>query len=459
MINNFDFSKEYKCSPTIICGGFTKLMYIVAYENEINDAKNIIISEVNNNDLNYINQKNDLGWNALMIACRYSNLYNNFDTIQLLLNNGADINSQNNDGWTALMWASHFSVYAKNINAIKLLLDQKVNIDLQNKEGYTALMIACRYSNTNSDVDIVELLLNHGSNVNAQCNNGWTALMISCKYSYTESNIETIKILLSHNANTNFQNDYGWSALMIVSRYSGIDGDISIIKLLLDYGANVNTQCNNGWTALMFVSRYFRNNKFEIAKLFIDNGTNINLQNKNGQTVLLIECRYNNRCDNIEFIKLLLDNGANINHQCNNNETALIIAAKQHYLKIVNFLLDNHADYSIVDNSRKIFINYLYGQQSISCLKIINDIEYTKKCKKYIHQQLFHKVNEFMYRPDNIRHKLINAKFKLFTDAKINNFNFIDIINNLKLFYYFSIHDIESFQIRINELELMHLDK
>nr|URM62233.1 ankyrin repeat domain containing protein [Mimivirus sp.] len=278
-------------------------MYLMTRNNKTNDAKNIIIDEINNNDLNYINQKNNLGWNALMIACGCSIFYDNFDIIQLLLNSGADINSQNNDGWTALM-------------------------------------IICRYQ---------------------------------------------------------------------------IYGYANIIKLLLDHKANVNIQCNNGWTALMFVSRYFCRNKLKMVKLLIDNGANINIQNKNGRTVLLIECQYNNKCDNIEFVKLLLDNGANINHQCNNNETALIIAAKQHYLKMVNFLLDNHADYSIVDNSRKIFINYLYGQQSINCLKIINDIEYTKKCKKYIHQQLFHIVNEFMYRPDNIRHKLINAKFKLFT--------------------------------------------
>ncbi|ANB50614.1 putative ankyrin repeat protein [Powai lake megavirus] len=344
---NFNSKKKYYCCPTIKCGDFTKLMYLMTRDNKTNDAKNIIIDEINNNDLSYINQKNNLGWNALMIACGCSSFYDNFDIIQLLLNSGADINSQNND-------------------------------------GLTALMIVCIYK---------------------------------------------------------------------------IYGCTNIIKLLLEYGANVNTQCNNGWTALMFVSRYFRRNKLKMVELLIDNGANIDIQNKNGQTVLLIECRYNNRCDNIEFIKLLLDYGANINHKCNNNETALIVAAKQHYLKIVKFLLDNHADYSIVDYSRKIFINYLYGQQSISCLKIINDIEYTKKCKKYIHQQLFQVVNEFLYRPNNFRHKLINAKLKLFTNTKINNFNITSIISDLKLFHYFSIYDIESFQIRINELELMHLDK
>ena len=76
---------------------------------------------------NDINQKNSIGWTALMIACLSARLSNNYSwvsspshqIVSLILTSDANVNIQNNDGNTSMIIAS----CCPNINIIKLLLD------------------------------------------------------------------------------------------------------------------------------------------------------------------------------------------------------------------------------------------------------------------------------------------------------------------------------------------------
>ena len=157
MFNNYSFDTEYPCSPVTSSKGFTKLMYLV-----INQK--VILKE----DLEKleINEKNEKGWIALMIAY----IINFTKYISLIINQKV--------------------ILKEDLEKLKSEINEK------NEEGWTALMIACRNSNTKSSVETVRLLLDRGAKIDMQDNNGWTALMMAAKNSHTDSNIETVRLLL-----------------------------------------------------------------------------------------------------------------------------------------------------------------------------------------------------------------------------------------------------------------------
>ena len=57
-----------------------------------------------------VNLKNEDGWTPLMVASTNSNFTSTVETVELLLESGADPNLQNDKGFTALMYASKFSI-------------------------------------------------------------------------------------------------------------------------------------------------------------------------------------------------------------------------------------------------------------------------------------------------------------------------------------------------------------
>ena len=73
-----------------------------------------------------------------------------YNTVKLLLDNGADVNMKNKYGITALMYA----VYREDYNTVKLLLDNGADVNMKNKYGRTALDYAKEYERT----EIIELL-------------------------------------------------------------------------------------------------------------------------------------------------------------------------------------------------------------------------------------------------------------------------------------------------------------
>ena len=73
-----------------------------------------------------------------------------------------DVNMKDNDGKTALMYA----VGREDYNTVKLLLDNGADVNMQNKYGRTALM----YAVGREDYNTVKLLLDNGADVNMENN-------------------------------------------------------------------------------------------------------------------------------------------------------------------------------------------------------------------------------------------------------------------------------------------------
>ena len=157
-----------------------------------------------------INEKNEHGFTPLMLACRNVNTCSNIETIQILLNNGADVNLQDNDGDTALMHSSgqEPKLTSINVSVVKLLLQHKTNPNLVDISGRTSLLyMSGRPGNFN--YEIAKLLLEHGADPNIQENFGATPLQFATNYSWDDTMIETVKLLLKYKADVNLTDKQG----------------------------------------------------------------------------------------------------------------------------------------------------------------------------------------------------------------------------------------------------------
>ena len=114
------------------------------------------------------------------------------ETVNTLLNQGADIEEKTNMVYTPLGAAA---VNGKS-DIVKLLLDRGADVNGKNSQGWTALYFAA-YEN---HVDIIKLLIERGASVNqVSKNNLVSALDIAITRGYPES----VQILLENGADVN----------------------------------------------------------------------------------------------------------------------------------------------------------------------------------------------------------------------------------------------------------------
>ena len=122
-----------------------------------------------------INSKNNNGITSLMAACNQ----NNKETVELLIERGANVNDNEKDGWPPLMLASENG----HTEIAKLLIDRGANVNKREEDKWTSLMIASQ----NGHAETLKLLIDEGANVNDKNNNGWTALMVASQKGHTET--------------------------------------------------------------------------------------------------------------------------------------------------------------------------------------------------------------------------------------------------------------------------------
>ena len=96
------------------------------------------------------------------------------DTVELLLEKGADPETSNIAGQNALMAATEF----KHVDIVDLLLSEtQISIESKNVDGETALL----YAALTGDVEMVECLCEFGANVNAESYGKESPLKRACR--------------------------------------------------------------------------------------------------------------------------------------------------------------------------------------------------------------------------------------------------------------------------------------
>lgn len=252
------------------------------------------------------------------------------DTVQALLDKGADVNVKGRYDMTALTYA----VRKGYIGIVQALLDKGADTNTRNKDGFTPLMIAAhRGHNT-----IVEKLLNAGAEINAKDNSGWTALMSAAMKGHTSS----VQALLEKNAEVNAKDDKNQTALMLATE----KGHTLVVKALLDKGAEVNVKNSNEFTALMLAAEKGYQG---IVQALLDKGAALNAKSKKEFTPLIFAAGEGHSA----IVQDLLNAGADVNEKQKYGFTSLMLAAYKGHPTTVDVLINNGADVNVKNNEER----------------------------------------------------------------------------------------------------------
>lgn len=228
----------------------------------INFMQQLVLQTITYPELNkfivyYRDVINDVS--ILHAACKNSTL----ETVQELLNNGADVNIGMP---TVLMTACN----AKNIPLIELLLNNGADVHLRSSHGNAVLTTAT--FDTPQSLMILELLLIHGADINAVNNKGNSAFMLNCKYTNNHGScLEAVKMLYDNGADIHIKNKKGENALMIACKNSGLNSNIETVQFLLEHGTNIHDKNYRGQSLLM-VSFLSKNCSISTIKLLLELG-------------------------------------------------------------------------------------------------------------------------------------------------------------------------------------------
>ena len=256
---------------------------------------------------------------ALRSAAAESNC--NIDTLQLLIDKGADVNAQGGEYGNALQAAASHG----NIDAIQLLLDKGADVNAQGGMYGNTLQAAVFKCN----VEAVELLLGKGADMNAQSIFYGSALQAAASC----GNVDAMKMFLNNGANVNSQGGEYGTALQAAAFH----GQVEAIRILLDKGADVNADGGRYGNALQAIATC---DSVEAMQILLDKGADINAQAGEYGNALQAAAY----CGSVEAIHLLVDNGANVNTVGGKYGNALQAAAFSGRVEAIEALLDKGAN-------------------------------------------------------------------------------------------------------------------
>ena len=180
-IEPYDYHREFYYCSTDKCRYFTKLMYLIITRKNIKmDIKKLSNICVIKKIRSKINHQNEEGWTALMIAVTVIiDGWCSYQTIKLLLKNGADPNMIEKNSWTALTLTIHNWNKQYGYYVVKLLINYGADINYLDKDNWTPLIFACRSTNIHKTVGI---LLDRKVNIEIKDKNGRTPLMFLYRF-------------------------------------------------------------------------------------------------------------------------------------------------------------------------------------------------------------------------------------------------------------------------------------
>jgi ankyrin repeat protein len=274
-----------------------------------------------------VNERNKGGGTAAL----QSAMRNNIETLELLINHGADINILDIEGRHLWHYASQYNA----IDSMKFLRNKIPNIiDLRttNPLSVTALHTAAELGH----LSLAEWLVEGHADINAKTGQlGLTPFFLACR----KKNIAMAEYLFNHSTfNNGIVDSSGFSTLHWALELR----DIAILQKILNKGININLPDNEGRTTAFWAVQY---NWSEGVGFLIAKSANFDIPNKTGVYPLHIAVG-----SNLLDIVILLMGHCDINSRTidANKITALWLAAQDGNLAAVKTLANNGADLNIV---------------------------------------------------------------------------------------------------------------
>ena len=166
----------------------------------------------------------------------------NFEAVEYLIENGADINSPirygEAEGYTPLFFAAPVSEKKYVELLIEKGADLNVLIPFGHAKGFTPLFAAIQEGRTG----IAKLLIDNGAKVDLKGKNNFTALTFAAE----QGQVAIGELLLSEGANINARADKNVTPLIIGAAMNHIE----MVRFLISKGADLNAKTSNGYTAL-----------------------------------------------------------------------------------------------------------------------------------------------------------------------------------------------------------------
>jgi ankyrin repeat protein len=236
--------------------------------------------------------------------------------LRALLQKKADVNATDPDGSTSLHWAS----YRDDLESAELLIRAGAKVNVANDLGVTPLWPASQ----NGSSAMVRKLLEAGANPNAALLAGETPLMVAARSGYPD----VVEQLLAKGASPNARGTRGQTALMWAVAQKHPD----VVRVLLAHHADIQLR-SDGWTEVMAVPPhgYLPYNKA------IPHGS---------ETALMFAARVGD----LDSAKLLVAAGADVNDADAWGVSATTLAAHSGFGHVVAFLLEKSADPNAAPN-------------------------------------------------------------------------------------------------------------
>lgn len=341
---NKDISTLLKQCGAVHLQGYDTQLVLFSSDFE-HDMLRTGLLKIQQQELNLLpNQDNHDEENSPTTALIFAALWGDLETVQLLLQNGANPAATDNENRNALMMAASKGYF----KIVSLMLEYPINIHARDNNLHTALSYAIEVGS----VAICELLIHHGVNLaneirpplNSAAKNG-------C--------IEIYKYLIKNGAKTNVVNYEGASPLSMAAA----GGHLDACKLLVSAGADIKHLTVHGSSILDFA---VRSGNPELVEYLFNIGLTLGDSDKNYPPITIAAS-----CQHIAIVKILLAHGAEINQTNQMGFTALIQSCKINSLELTTLLLQAGADPNIADKDQRTPLVYAATNNAVEIIKLL----------------------------------------------------------------------------------------
>jgi uncharacterized protein len=340
-------------------------------------------------DVSYLDP--DYGQSALMVAAREGHA----DIVKLLLDHGAEVNVATKIGPApAFIAPNSIPGFGFGVGILRGGVPKDRGRREPQPGGMTPLLYAARHNH----IDVAELLLDAGADLNAKEANGIWPLLIAI----SNNNMPMAHFLLQQDGVLIDDQDwYGrspiWEAVNVRNLYvhnntfvNGIDRGpvLEIIRELVDKGADLNVRTKEtppfrhhllnitgslewvdftGQTPFLTAALA---GDLTVMKLLLEHGADPKIDTFEGTSPLMAAAGVNwvlaqtwteGEDALLEAVKLCLELGMDVNQQNSMGITALMGAANRGSDAIIQYLVDNGADLTLLDNENRSALDWAKG--------------------------------------------------------------------------------------------------